>query len=133
VKEGEEIMAQSVHALPASKHFQLEQVAEGIYAALSIDGTGSMCNAGIIDLGDATLVFDTFVTLHAAQDLRQAAEQLLERPVAYVVNSHKDSDHYWGNQIFVPGATIIATEKTRTELFSRVNTSNEKTQLAHHQ
>jgi cyclase len=130
VKEREEVMPQSAHALPASKHFQLERVAEGIYAALSIDGTGSMCNAGIIDLGDVTLVFDTFVTPHAAQDLRQAAEQLLGRPVAYVVNSHKHRDHYWGNQIFIPGATIIATEKTRTELFSGGNTSNKKIQLA---
>jgi cyclase len=130
VKEREEIMPQSVHALAASRHFHLEPVAEGIYAALSIDGTGSMCNAGIIDLGDVTLVFDTFVTPHAAQDLRQAAEQLLGRPVAYVVNSHKDSDHYWGNQVFVPGVTIIATEQTRTELFSGVHTSNEQTQLA---
>ena len=38
--------------LPTSKHCRLEKLAEGVYAALAIDGGGAMCNAGIVDLGD---------------------------------------------------------------------------------
>lgn len=112
-------------ALPTSRHFQLEQVAAGVYAAISIDGTGSMSNAGIIDLGDATLIFDTFSTPQAAQDLRNAAEQLVGSPIAYVVNSHRHGDHYWGNQVFIDGAAIIATKTTRADMLKHTDVSKE--------
>ncbi|MFP3511042.1 hypothetical protein SB775_15545 [Peribacillus sp. SIMBA_075] len=52
-----------------SKHFRLNQVAEGIFAAISVPGTGSLGNATIIDLGNSTLVVDTFTTIQAAEDL----------------------------------------------------------------
>lgn len=122
-------MTQSTHSLPTSRHFQLEQLAEGVYAAISIDGTGSMSNAGIIDLGDTTLIFDTFATPQAAQDLRSAAEQLIGHPIAYVVNSHKHGDHVWGNQVFVPAADIVATGKTRADMLKHVDVSKEAFQL----
>ncbi len=111
-----------------SRHFHLEQVAEGIYAAISIDGTGSMSNAGIIDLGGSILIFDTFATPQAAQDLRAAAEQLLGHPITYVINSHRHGDHFWGNQVFHPGTAIIATEKTRADILKNENLSNEEMQ-----
>ncbi len=71
-----------------------------------------MGNAGIVDLGDRTLVFDTMFTPQAATDLRQAAEELTGHPVTYVVNSHEHFDHVHGNQVF-SGAQIIATSATR--------------------
>jgi cyclase len=123
-------MARSSSTLPASRHFQLEQLADGIYAAISIDGTGSMSNAGIIDLGEETLIFDTFATPQAAENLRDAAEQLIGHPIRYVVNSHKHGDHVWGNQVFLPGAHIIATEKTRADMLKDADMSKEDFQLA---
>ena len=122
-------MAQPAHTLPTSRHFQLEQLANGIYAAISIDGTGSMCNAGIVDLGDSTLIFDTLATSQAAQDLRNAAEQLTGHPIIYVINSHKHGDHVWGNQVFSQNAHIISTTKTRTEMLKHAGVSNEAFQL----
>jgi cyclase len=112
----------------ASRHFHLEQLAEGVYAAISIDGTGSMSNAGIIDLGGTTLIFDTFGTPQAAQDLRTAAGQLLGQPIAYVVNSHRHGDHFWGNQVFHPAATIIATGRTRADILKDENIGREEMQ-----
>jgi len=115
-------------ALPASRHFQLEQLAEGIYAAISIEGTGSMSNAGIIDLGETTLIFDTLATPQAAKDLHDAAEQLIGHPIAYVVNSHRHGDHWWGNQVFLPDTDIIATGKTRADLLRDADESKEEMQ-----
>jgi len=116
-------------ALPASRHFHLEQLAEGVYAALSIGGTGSMSNAGIIDLGETTLIFDTFATPQAAQNLRSAAEQLLGHPISYVVNSHIHGDHWLGNQVFIPDADIITTGKTRADLLAEVDVSKDQMRL----
>ncbi|MGH2563794.1 MAG: hypothetical protein ACRDE5_04740, partial [Ginsengibacter sp.] len=37
-----------------SNHFTIHKLAEGVYAAIAKNGGYAICNAGIIDLGDAT-------------------------------------------------------------------------------
>lgn len=96
-----------------SKHFQSNHVAEGVFAAISIPGTGSVGNAAIIDLGDSTIVVDTFTTIQAAKDLQATAIYLTGNPVSYVINTHWHSDHTSGNQLFTPKAQIISTSTTR--------------------
>lgn len=105
--------------LPASRHFHLERLAEGVYAAMAIDGAGAMCNAGIVDLGDRTLIFDTFWTPEAGQDLRAAAEHLTGHAITYVINSHYNADHIHGNQVFSTETTIISTSRTRELIVER--------------
>ncbi len=97
----------------SSRHFRLEQLAEGVYACINADGGWAIGNAGIIDLGNRTLVFDAFVSTDAARDLRKAAENLTGRPVHAVINSHYHNDHIWGNQVFDSGADIISSAQTR--------------------
>ena len=99
-------------SLPASPHFMLRKLAEGVHVAFATETGAATCNAGIVDLGDRTLVFDTFLTPKAGSDLRRAAETLTGRPVAYVVNSHYHNDHIRGTQEF-PGAVVISTDRTR--------------------
>lgn len=97
----------------SSRHFRIEQLADGVFAAIHADGGWAICNAGIIDLGDLTLVFDTFVSIEAARDLRKAAERLTGRSVHAVINSHYHNDHFWGNQVFSSDVDIISSTKTR--------------------
>ena len=52
-----------------SDHFRLHQLAEGVFAAIALNGGAAISDAGIIDLGDRTLIFDTFMTPQAAQRL----------------------------------------------------------------
>ncbi len=111
-------LVQSTSSLFTSPYFRLEQVAEGIFAAIVIEGMGAWGNAGIVDLGNETLVFDTFFTLTAATNLREAAEKVTQRPVGYVLNSHRHADHVFGNHAF-PYAKIISTEKTRQLMATR--------------
>ncbi|HLY32322.1 MAG TPA: MBL fold metallo-hydrolase [Ktedonobacterales bacterium] len=101
-----------------SPYFTLHTLADGVYAAIITPGTGAYGNAGIVDLGDATLVFDTFFTLQAAQSLRVAAERLTGRRVTYVVNSHYNSDHIHGNQVFTD-AVVISTIGSRDLIATR--------------
>ncbi len=98
--------------LPSSSHFSLQEVGTGVYAAVATEGGFALSNAGIVDLGDATVIFDTFLHPRARQDLRRAAERLTGRPVAHVVNSHWHGDHIRGNQAFdqVP---VVGTTRTR--------------------
>jgi cyclase len=99
--------------LASSKHFRLEQLADGVYAAIHMDGGAAIGNAGIIDLGDRTLIYDAFFTPQAAQGLRTAAEALTGRAVDAVIDSHYHNDHIWGNQVFSSDTDIIATVETR--------------------
>jgi glyoxylase-like metal-dependent hydrolase (beta-lactamase superfamily II) len=115
----------SAYGLPTSEHFTLERVAEGVYAAISIGGTGSMSNSGIVDLGDRTLLLDTMFTPQAAEDLRAAAERLTGRAATLVVNSHMHGDHVHGNQVFSE-AEVIATRRTRELIETRTAVSIEE-------
>lgn len=94
-------------------YFSLYEVIRGVYAAIINPGMGAFGNAGIVDLGDQTLIFDTFATPTAAHVLRQVAEEITGRPVTHALNSHRHADHILGNIVFrdVP---IVAHERNRT-------------------
>lgn len=96
-----------------SKHFKIEKMSEGVYAAIHKPGGYAICNAGIVNLGEENLIFDTFISPEAASDLSRIAVELTGKPVRYVVNSHYHNDHIRGNQVFKPSATIISTGATR--------------------
>ncbi|MCE7986518.1 MAG: MBL fold metallo-hydrolase [Caldilinea sp. CFX5] len=100
-------------AVPSTHHFQLQAIAEGVLVAQpKLDG-GAGCNAGIIDLGDQTIIFDPFLTPQAAAELQAVAESVTTSPVKLVVNSHHHLDHIGGNQSFPATTTIVATSLTR--------------------
>lgn len=109
-------MEQQADRLPTSEHFKLEQLAAGVYAAIGIPGGAAYSNAAIVDLGDQALIFDTFQTPQAAQDLKVAAEKLTGRPASYVIISHCHSDHWCGNQVFDSGVPIITTHAIYQEM-----------------
>ena len=102
--------------LPTAKHFHLEKLAEGVYAALGTGDSPTFSNAGIVDLGDQTLVFDAFELPEAGQELAAAAQALTGRPATYLINSHSHWDHWGGNQAFAPAVPIIAPAGTRAEM-----------------
>ncbi|GIN86235.1 hypothetical protein J6TS2_26210 [Heyndrickxia sporothermodurans] len=94
-----------------SKHFDLEKICEGVYAAIAKDGGGSVANAGFVDLGNQTIIFDTFNTQQAAEDLKSIAEKITNRPADWVINSHWHGDHIRGNQVF-ENSCIISSQLT---------------------
>jgi glyoxylase-like metal-dependent hydrolase (beta-lactamase superfamily II) len=88
-------------------------MAEGVFAALATNGGSAISNAGIINLGDQIVVFDTFLTPQAAKDLRSSVENLFESTPNLVINSHYHNDHIWGNQVFDSNTLIISSTQTR--------------------
>src|SRR5262245_20734092 len=113
-----------------SAHFQLHQLADGVFAAIHREGGAAQSNAGIIDLGDRVLVFDTFISLAAAVALRETVPALSSRPVSALINSHYHNDHIWGNQAFPSDVPIISTIKTR-ELIATLGADEHRWFAAH--
>lgn len=97
--------------LPASDHFTVHEIAPGVHALVATPGGTAVGNSAVVDLGDRTLVVDTFETLEAADDLLAVTEALTGRRAALVVNTHWHDDHTNGNQLFA-GAEIVATPRT---------------------
>lgn len=95
-----------------SPFFEIQELAEGVWAVIAADSLSAISNAGIIDLGDATVVFDAFFSPIPAESLREAAEMLTGRSVDYLVLGHWHDDHIRGAQAF-PGATVVGTQRTR--------------------
>ncbi|UOY93336.1 MBL fold metallo-hydrolase [Ectobacillus sp. JY-23] len=93
-------------------YFTCEEVRPGVYAAIVKDGKGALGNAGFVNLGEETLIFDTFMLPQAAAELRAAAEELTGNTVKYVINSHYHGDHTNGNVTF-KDTTIISTATTK--------------------
>jgi cyclase len=100
------------------KHFEANELSGGVWALYArLEGAG-FGNAAVIDLGEQTLVFDTFLTPQAGRELRFFAEEVTGRTPTLVVNSHYHNDHIWGNQAF-PQALILSSEITRQQMVDR--------------
>ena len=95
-----------------SDFFQLEQISTGVFAAITSDLGMTVANAGIVDFGEFTLVWDSMASAFAAADLRRAAEELTGKPVSILVNSHHHMDHTRGNQVFAD-SQIVSSLTTR--------------------
>jgi len=95
-----------------SEHFTLHELAGGVYAAIATELGAGYSNAGLIDLGGQTLIFDAFENPLAAEDLLKASIQLTGRRPTAVILSHFHPDHWGGMQVFAD-CPILATEMTR--------------------
>jgi cyclase len=114
-----------------SRHYRIEQVTQGVYAAIAADGYGAVSNAGIIDLGNRAVVFDTFNTQQASEDLRTTVHQLTGHSDIIVVNSHWHGDHIRGNQSFRD--SIIISSRQTFEMMQTIHPdriSNQKSMLS---
>jgi cyclase len=103
-------------SIPFSPYYDPFSLADGVYAAVGKVNSPAFSNAGIIDTGDHTLIFDTFNIVEAAHDLRRTAENLTGRQADFVIISHSHSDHWGGNQVFANHADILTTTTTNEAL-----------------
>lgn len=96
-------------ALKAEDDFQLVKVAEGVYAAIARPAGLASGNAGFVIGDDGVLVFDTFFTPAALEELIEEIQKLTKLPIKYAVNSHYHLDHTGGNQVLTArGVPIFA-------------------------
>ncbi|PYS78976.1 MAG: hypothetical protein DMF70_13910 [Acidobacteria bacterium] len=93
----------------AEEDFQLIKVADGVYAAIAKSGGLASGNAGFVIGDDGVLVFDTFFTPAAIEELITEIQTLTKLPIKFAVNSHYHLDHTGGNQVLIArGVPIIA-------------------------
>ncbi len=83
----------------------LHPIARDVYAVLQHPQALGTSNSGLVARGGG-LVVDTFWDLAHTRRLIELYARVQASPARRVVNTHRNGDHCWGNQLF-PGAEII--------------------------
>ncbi|HXS93974.1 MAG TPA: MBL fold metallo-hydrolase [Candidatus Limnocylindrales bacterium] len=108
--------AQSKAPLPIL--FDVEKVADGVYAAVANGRALINCNAAIFENANDLLIVDAHSAPSAVYSLvAQIRKQITDKPVRYVVATHLHGDHTQGLPAYrsiAPKADIIASAKTRS-------------------
>lgn len=102
-----------LHPGPTRFEGGLTEIGAHVYAWLQPNGLLGESNAGLVIGDGASLLVDTLWDPKLTRRMLAAMTPLIrEAPIATLVNTHSDGDHWWGNQE-VPAAEIIATDAAR--------------------
>lgn len=110
-------MAQQREAKPV----ELKQISERLYEILG--GRGAQ---GGMYIGDnEVLVIDAKMDENSVDAVIAEIAKITDKPIKYLVNTHSDGDHVWGNQFFPQTVTFVAHENCRKEFFHKNRDGNE--------
>jgi cyclase len=113
--------------------FDIEKVADGVFAALAKPAALTNCNAAIFVLSRDVLVVDAHSKPSAAASLiAQIKKGVTDKPVRYLVNTHFHWDHTQGDAAYKkanPQVEIIASDVTK-QLLSELQRDRLKESLA---
>jgi glyoxylase-like metal-dependent hydrolase (beta-lactamase superfamily II) len=108
------LLVSSLLAGAQSPDFTVKKLGDGVYAAISGDGSKAGSNAGFVVGTNGVVVIDTFVSAAPARDLLAEIRKVTNLPIRFVVNTHYHLDHTGGNAVFAEaGATILAHRNMR--------------------
>jgi len=92
---------------------RLQMISERLYEVL--DGRGAR---GAIFIGDnGVLVIDAKMDKTSVGKTIEEIKKITDKPIKYLINTHSDGDHIWGNKYFPQTVTFIAHENCRKEFF----------------
>jgi len=100
----------------AQERLALEELAPGVFVALSPPGHAGAANAGFLVYPDEVVVIDTHMVPAAARELLERIREHTAAPVRYVVNTHWHPDHTQGSGIYASefGADTLFVSHTTT-------------------
>jgi glyoxylase-like metal-dependent hydrolase (beta-lactamase superfamily II) len=114
------LVASSASSASSDDLFDLQKLADGVYAAIARPRTPINCNAAVVVYDEGVLVVDTHSRPSSAEALIQQIKRVTDKPVRYAVNTHFHWDHAQGNHAypvaFPRQVSIVASEATRENL-----------------
>jgi glyoxylase-like metal-dependent hydrolase (beta-lactamase superfamily II) len=105
------VQSQAVES-PA-RNFEIQKLAEGVYAVIRKDLPGLMVDANNVFIinDDDVIVVDANGAPAITKEVLAALRKLTSKPVRYLINTHYHDDHIRGNQVYrdaFPGVEFIA-------------------------
>ena len=95
---------------------ELIKLADGVYGFIGKEGA---TNSGFIVTNEGVVVIDTQGPKDLAILLKKKIQEVTDKPVIYVVNTHYHGDHTFGNQYFREAKEIISHENTKKNLIEK--------------
>jgi glyoxylase-like metal-dependent hydrolase (beta-lactamase superfamily II) len=96
----------------------VEDVGGGCFAYLQPDGSWGLSNAGLVVHGNRSLLVDTLFDIPLTREMLEAFRRtspIATAPIDYLVNTHSNGDHCWGNEL-VEEADVIASASCAEEM-----------------
>lgn len=97
---------------------KVEDLGDGIFAYIQLDGSWGLNNTGFLVGSDAVAVIDTCFTERRTRMFLDAIRRVTALPLRTLVNTHHHGDHTHGNYLLLPGATVIGHELCRQEVIA---------------
>jgi cyclase len=106
-----------------TRYKEIPRYAEGlydlhhqVYAWMVPNGSWGEANAGLIVGEGQSLLVETLWDVKYTRRMLEAVRSVIgDQSINYVVNTHADGDHFWGNQL-VSEAEIITSQASYNEL-----------------
>ena len=104
-----------------TKPVELKQISDRLYEILG----GRGANGGMYIGDNEVLVIDAKMDENSVDAVIAEIAKITDKPIKYLVNTHSDGDHVWGNQYFPQTVTFVAHENCRKEFFHKQRNGNE--------
>jgi cyclase len=95
---------------------KIEEVSDGVFAYVQLDGSWGLNNTGFIVGSDGITAIDTCFTERRSRAFRDAIRSVSGLPVRALVKTHHHGDHTHGNFVFRGESMIIGHELCRKEV-----------------
>ena len=92
---------------------KLDKLSDRLFQILG----GRGANGGVYIGDDGVLVIDAKMNEESVKQTLAEIKKVSDKPVKYLVNTHSDGDHVYGNRFFPEAVTIVAHENCREEFF----------------
>jgi cyclase len=111
----------SLFGAPAAFAGGLQELAPRTFAWLQPNGDLGESNAGLVVGDGESLLVDTLWDVRLTRRMLHAmATKTTQAPITYVVNTHSDGDHWWGNQL-LPDARRITSRASAGVMAHELN------------
>lgn len=92
---------------------KLDKLSDRLFQIL--EGRGA--NGGVYIGDNGVLVIDAKMNEESVKQTLAEIKKVTDKPIKYLVNTHSDGDHVYGNRFFPETVTIVAHENCREEFF----------------
>ena len=103
-------------AISFAADFEVQKLADGVYAAIAAPEGKAVSNSGFIVNDSDVVVVDSHISPEAARALQEEIRKVTNKPIRYLALTHKHRDHVGGTTAFGPGVEIISHENTRAAM-----------------
>ncbi len=109
--------ADHVHDTESLPPPTLQEVSDGIFAYVQLDGSWCLNNTGFLVGRDGVTAIDTCATERRTRAFLSALAGVTSAPVRVLVNTHHHGDHTHGNWL-LPAAAVVGHEQCRHEVLT---------------